>query len=70
MGYCAMELDRNHDAVASLERALAFDDVADRAQTLLKRARRRLGDERASTDTDDKGKEQTSGGGALSLSSD
>lgn len=43
MGYCAMELERNEDAVASLERALAFEDVADRAQSLLERARRRLG---------------------------
>jgi tetratricopeptide (TPR) repeat protein len=67
MGYCAMELERNHDAVDNLERALAFEDVAERAQSLLERARRRIGSERADngpTNSDEKGKgDDTQGGG-------
>jgi tetratricopeptide (TPR) repeat protein len=42
MGYCALEVGNGEDAVASLELASQFEPQAERAQSLLERARVRL----------------------------
>jgi tetratricopeptide (TPR) repeat protein len=55
MGYCAMELERYEDAIAQLERAVEFEDLADRATRLLERARRKSAQARANPEEEEDG---------------